>query len=355
MLWLVWLRRQTAAVNGIAIAILALSGVDVCCGQDDIALREAFLKRAPTAWQEYRKWAARLQGSYTWKSAYTYTEPFRRGDTESLFEFKQAAGHVLLIEQEVIYDGKPATAGSARVVNPKYGFELRRKLGDAPWTVASYAPGLKFSGVMAPQQRVDKVVAYPVNLAALGARVDYPALEKGFKLLNVTAVVRDGKRLAKVAFAFDPADKLMTWLRGGWILYDPERHWVQHECQVAIERPVGSADNIVKGTITAKFEYEDRRSAFPLLKRVAVHYELPGKKFTNEETFDFRLQEADAPDSAFMLSAYGFPDPVDASQGVRSGPSWYIWFAAIGLCCLGGAYMLRRGLPWRAKRVVAES
>ena len=318
-------------------------------GQEALPLREAYLNSAPQAWEDYRQWATHLQGTCIFKSRYLYTEPAQQGSYHWITEFKQRKGSALLLEQEVVQNSKAVDTAFARVVNPQYGFELTRKVSEAPWVVSQYAPHLTFGGPWAPLKWVEKVAAYPVNLSALGLKVDYPSLDPAFKLVSVTAIPRDGRALAKVEFTFSPAKRVDVWLRGGWIIYDPDAHWVQRECSLNFQRADESAEKLVDGVYTATFEYNEGKPRFPLLKRIAARCEIPAKTFTNDETYEFRLQESEVPENAFALSAFGFPDPVGAPKVARGGISWYIWFAVIGFACLGAAFLLRRGLPWRAK------
>ncbi len=204
-----------------------------------------------------------------------------------------------------------------RVENAQYGFELGKKDPDAQWLVSQYGRGLTFTGLFAPAFQIERVVAYPVNFALLGVamagvNLDYPALEPGYKLLTVTPVPRHGKVLAKVEFEFHPTDTRKTHLRGGWVLYDPESHWVQRECHLNLERWVLPEDKTFKGTNAAIFEYGQGGQGFPIIKRVVTHYTLPDRVYNSEHIYEFHLEEAEAPESAFTLSAFGMPEPVDA-------------------------------------------
>jgi hypothetical protein len=339
--------RFPIVTRRVAIALVLLIATNSSFGQDGASLRQAFLNDAPQAWEEYRNWASGLQGSWTESSAYKYVTPASEGTFQRKYEIKQRKGYCLFVEQNFIDDGKPATKGICRVVNPRYGFELRRNGPEAAWVVAKYAQGLTFSGILAPVNFVGMVMAYPLMTGGPPVKVDYPSLEPGFKLLNVTPVVRKGRTLAKVEFEFQPKNKEQS-LRGGWVLYDPGWHWVQHECLLFVERTGNSGLDIIKGTNAASFEYDERKPGFPIIKRMVTRFERPAKSYTADFTLEFQLHEAESPERDFALSAFAFPDPITEPQ-IKGGVRWYIWFAIAGFGFLAIAYMLRRGLPWRAR------
>jgi hypothetical protein len=339
-------RRTLFAVSGSAIVLLLAGGHDQCCGQDAHSLQQAFLTQAPQAWKEYREWAGGLQGSYTWRSVSRHPAMANHRHAESKYVFKQRKGSAVFLEQPVIDSNEPLQTAMVRVVNPEYGFELRRNAPDAAWVVARYERGLTFKGILAPVHWVGLISTWPVHTALLEVRVDYPPLEPGFKLLKISSVPKGGKVLAKVEFEFRPDKKLDQRLRGGWVLYDPISHWVQRECLLVFERPVDTPENIVKGTHAATFEYDERKSGFPLLKRVITRLEMLPLNGSRDATIEFQLQEAEAPARDFTLSAFGFPDPMDTPQVARKCISWYIWFGLAGFGCLAAAFLLRRGLPW---------
>jgi hypothetical protein len=344
-----YLFKASIAACKFAFAIPLLCATNECVGQDAADLRERFLTSAPQAWEDYRKFAVDLQGSGHWKWVLTDKGTLTaHSKVDRTYDFKHREGCALLFEREVIEDGKPSQGAFLRVVNPQYGFELRRSSPDAPWVVANYAPGLTFGGKLGPMNWVDEVAAYPVSFAATAGLVDYPSRDQGFKLLNVTAATQDGKNLAKVEFEFHPADKLKQYLRGGWVLYDPDAHWVQRACHLRLERPQGSPDKMVKATQDLIFEYIERGGGFPILKRIVATYDTVGGKYSSEERIELSLNQVKAPKSAFTLSAFGFPEPMGAPV-THSGISWYMWFAAMGFACLVAAFLLRRGLPWRKK------
>lgn len=339
--------RKVFHQSATAIAMACGIAMPVVCTAQQRTLRDEFLEQAPAAWNAYRERARRFQGSVTFTQL--YERPPQSGKTVWKNEFKQAPGCALLIHQEVLNNDKPADKGLAHVVNPRYGFELKRQKSTEPWAVTNFEFGLSFKGRSNdPMEWTGETASDAVSLAALGVRVDYPTLQPEFMLRDVTPLMRGGRTLAKVEFTFEPKDRARQWLRGGWILYDPEASWVQHECRLDIERTIDAPDNYMKGTYAATFEYREGKEIIPILKRIAASFEIPGKSFTSKETLEFDLEEMDAPASAFALSAFGFPDPVEADLPGR-GTMWYIWFGALGVACIAAAWLLRYGFPWKKR------
>jgi hypothetical protein len=333
---------------------LALVGSPAPChGQKSESLREAFLTQAPQAWAEYRKWSNALQGSSNFRVEEETKDTPRRKILETRNEFKQRDGSILLVEKSVTEEGKPTEHVEVSVENPKYGFRLRKAAEDKPWVVVQYEPGLKFVGMLAPRAWVGDELGFPVTfrgfrVASTQIKFEYPSREPGFKLLNVSAIARDGREWVKVEFVFDPGDKAdLVALRGGWVVYDPTSHWVQHEC--ALDCAVsGTEGKDLSATCTVRFEYKDGKPGFPILKRMVMHRECKAKGYIEDSTMEWSMEETEAPESAFALSAFGLPDPMGMELPVQ--PSrWYLWFIGAAIASIvAGAVLWRQAARRKA-------
>jgi hypothetical protein len=248
------------------------------------------------------------------------------------------------VDQAHDKDRQPALREWVSGINPRYGFELRRRPPQGQWAVAQVdvdlSDGVSFTSGSPPSEAVAHWSTCPVTFALILGASRVNVQDPGFTVKRVTPLVRDGRDWAKVEFDYraqggDP--RVPSF--GGWVLYDPQRSWVIRELDVQMQ---WTAE--LKAALAVTYEYEEARDGFPIPKRVIQKYT---KLFTKppdrfENTFAFDLKEADVPESEFTLSAFGFPEP----GGLRRPRRWYLWAAIIGVVCLSLAALLH----WRARR-----
>jgi len=154
--------------------------------QDNGSLLDRFHSEAPEAWTKYRSRSKRLQGSVShidFGSTPAKNDTTKTVNTEWRVEFKQREGCALWVTQNSISAGRPSQAGSMEVVNPRYGFQLRRRTLDGSWTVSEVSVnptknGLSFDD---PRPVVEGWCNYPLTPLSLkedlATMVKYPKFQ----------------------------------------------------------------------------------------------------------------------------------------------------------------------------------
>lgn len=331
--------RHSSVTCLAVLALICLDGRERLPAQDAPAWKERFQDEAPREWSKYRKRAARLQGSFLWAKDVIQSVPATKSRSEGRHEIKQREGCALFLEERLVERNQKSGTGWLRVVNPRYGFELHRHKPTGPWAVTrvDLDPGDGLS-LEAPGQWVEKISTFPFNFSNMVLQLDVIVGDPGFTLKRVSPVTRDGRELARVEFSYRPKDLVRVPLRGGWVLYDPERFWVikEYEVQMDWKRPQGAW---AVATVTATYDYQEGDDRFPILKRIVRTEKMPSERWETQHTAEFDLTEADVPERDFTLPAFGFPEP----PGAKKPPvSWYLWAAVAAVPCLGLAFLLRR-------------
>jgi len=333
------------------VACAGLVPVGRLSAQGDATLQDRFANEAPREWEKYRVRAARFQGTYTWAVTFNSNKPgvpARRERTEKHYEFKQREGCALFLEESIEEKNEKASETWARVSNPRYGFEVRRRHAAGPWTVShldtDLTNGLSFP---APSTFVEMVSTYPCSFASINRRLRIVVKEPGFELKRVTHVKRDGESLAKMEFAYMPEDPFHIPLRGGWVLYDPAHYWIIREYDVQMDWPAPQGA-VSQGTIASALQYQDADDGFPIIKRIAQKIRI-SSFVDNDNSFDFDIREGDVPESDFVLSAFGLPEP-PGFEGKRP-TRWYLWVGLAGIGCL----VLSAVFAWRKRRAVGKT
>jgi hypothetical protein len=306
--------------------------------------KERFLKESPLRWQDYKDMKI-LQGSFV-SSAMMGDKTVH----QSRLEFKQNKTCALVSTQRLQSNGQPAVLNAT---NARYGFQLKRLTPGKPWAITgqnlNLKDGYKLSRT-APAEAVQNWLSHPFTLDGTAfTRLPVLVKDPDFSVQGANPVVRDGKALVEVHFTskpkrFEAGQLAGAWMpvRGGRIVFDPERYWVIHECEIQLQRSPQEHD--ATDSVVGTFEYTDGKKKIPIPRRITRKWAVMGTKST--EDFDLSERE-DVPDDEFTLSAYGLPEPVEmqAQAPVR----WYIWAAASGAVCLSLGAVLR----WRGKRGVS--
>jgi hypothetical protein len=266
--------------------------------------------------------------------------PNKRVTLQRRLEIKQRDGCAFFLRQTLKEDTDKDRTGSLRVVNPRYGFELRRATPSGAWVISNVTPDLS-AGVpfSPPGEDVEIWSTCPINFALVYTTLRVIPTASGFSLKRITPEVRDGREWAKVEFEYRSQGNPKVPSITGWVLYDPDHYWVirAFDLQLSWAGVEGGS-----GTMAAAYDYQDAGDGFPILKRIVRRFNLPEKAYGTDDTYEFDLREADVPESDFTLSAFGFPEPISAQRPTR----WYLWATLAGGICLGLAALLR----WRARR-----
>lgn len=328
------------------VILVAVPGLDVgvhASAHDSGAWQKRFVKEASSAWDQYEARAKRLQGSLS--LAFVPLTPEKRVETQRHAEFKQRDGCALCLYQSLVERQKEQRTGELWIVNPRYGFELRRQSPTGPWAISQVDTDLSDElPFPSPKEEVDRWSRCPFSFGHVFRGLGVISRDPTFTLKQVTSTVREGREWAKVEFACSPQGNPRVPSVTGWVVFDPEHYWVIREYDVQMEWP--ALPGTSKVAVEATHEYEITGDGFPLVKRIMARYKNPSKSYESEHTYEFDLREADVPESEFTLSAFGFPE----HPGAPKAPTrWYVWAAFAAIICLGLAVLFRR-LARRAER-----
>jgi hypothetical protein len=298
------------------------------------ALQERFLREAPQALKEYRKFWGLLEGT---------SRGERRVKTDGKWNtlrlnISWKLRGINTLDQIEELDPWPGHS-TIRGMNADYTFTLVRSDGSKPWVI----------------QDVDKRTMLPIeypDMRALGLTLGDGTLPlpevfqaDGFKVVEVAAESVGGEELVAVTFTVTPKDRFR--LTGGRLLLDPSHDWIIRSGELEWDLG-GKVEGSKKGTL--RNDYKDGPDHHPIItggKTRSVVWE-NGRITTEIETtaeVDLKLRET-IPDSEFTLSAYGFPEPFLAPP--KQTP-WFLWFGVAGILCL----LVGAALVWRKTRRAA--
>jgi len=297
---------------------------------------ERFRKEAPLSWRRYSAWAERLQGSVLVNNE--TTAPSKAILWKGSCEFQQRAGFAKFQEQHEYWSRELDTTGSIAVVNPRYGFLLKRGTPDAPWTVAEVDTTLgensKYLGRGSPGEQIRFYTTCPFTFRIMCKTLGLIPLESGFTTKEVTPLIRAGRELVKVEFEYEPpANAFRTPAASGWVVYDPAHFWVLNEYNVILNWRENGLDDHRSGSL----EYELAEGGYPIPKSAIGDSYVAKQEYRTSSHLTFQLAQKDIPESEFTLTAFGFPEPT------RRHPAlWFLYAIVAGLACLALSAWLRR-------------
>ncbi|HLN28893.1 MAG TPA: hypothetical protein VK395_14195 [Gemmataceae bacterium] len=304
--------------------------------------KDRFLSEAPKGWAKYYAKATQLKGQIRTRAVNLGSSG--RVIYENAIEIKQAPGCAILLDQTILQDGKADTHGRLSAINPKYRFQLRRATTYDPWAVALISEDLTperrtNAPDISEQASVHSWIACPI--AMYGAEEDWPSLLSSapIQLKHVFLTEKGRRDLVQVDFeiAWGASEQRFRTIKGGKASFDPEHCWVMRDCDVRVEwwRGPNKAPSI--RDISASYDYSDGGEDFPVLKR-RVEREQSSSGAVLETQDDFSLVSETVPESDFMLTAFGFPEPAGL---LRGRTPWYLWAA------IGGVTFIALGLVFR--------
>jgi len=224
--------------------------------------------------------------------------------------------------------------------NEKYSFSLVRTGEQKEFAIEKFearVPGRRPLTV-----GVEAFLSIPYNMEGYATNaVNKP----GFALHSVSPIRRDGKDLLRVTIAFTADQtKLKTkpGRRGAYfgadisLVLSPEERWVLYEYEWRMR---GDSPKGFRGTV----EYQGTLDGFLVPKRATrTSFDIAGDKVTESSTFEFvQFSFANAPDSAFTVSAFGVPEPVAKPLKVARSGSLVYWFLGLGLAALAAAVVFK--------------
>jgi hypothetical protein len=322
--------------------ILALCWIGVLsfpahCADDPETWKNRFLAEAPPAWEEYRAFAERLQGT----EVRTGTVEGRLRLKEH-FQIKHNLQCKFLLRQNL---GPAGAGGEVFAFNPVYGFALERKTGDSPWVLVDFQMGKYRSPIMDEYWPLAKVC----TLAALFQLSELLQLPN-FRVVAAGAVQRDGRELCRIAFESKGKTSLGTSDARGTLWLDPERCWTLCKCTLHQHALRG-----VEWTMNAEAIATPAKYPIPIRYTVDTEVLDPQsgeRKSAMVTEFDLKEVSPLPGDEEFTLSAFGLPEPVGTKPPRR--PHTWLWLlaAAAGLAALA---VLFAGLKRRAARRAAQA
>jgi hypothetical protein len=124
--------------------------------------------------------------------------------------------------------------------------------------------------------------------------------------------------------------KVTQW--SGWFLFAPERCWALQEYQW------GSAKTTF--VTRARFEYDAKEEAIPIIRRARYWREEAGKRIWSETHEITEVSPEEIAEEEFRLTAFNLPEPnwIAAPHGSR----WYLWFGLAAIAALALSFLFRR-------------
>lgn len=299
-------------------------------------LRIRFLKEAPKKWQEYARFAARLQGST--KGVDEYIKPFRPSQ-KGRWEIKQNKECALV---SIEYPKKGQVVRELLAINPNYGFRLMRNDAAKDWVLTGLEKenleSIQFAGMPVSKLVSDTaMLLFAIHGRQLQALLDHPQ----FNVISAEQVKRGGRDLVQVDFDFphDSNEVPFYPIRSGSIWLDPNEYWCATEYNVRGEWGNGNQ------TCHMTREFKNVSGKPVLQSEVATEIADPPYKPDGpgefRRTIYYELNEPkNLPgDDEFTLTAFGLPEPF---LGQKPTTRWYFWFGLAGLGSLIGGALVRR-------------
>lgn len=130
-------------------------------------------------------------------------------------------------------------------------------------------------------------------------------------------------------------------VRSGWFVLEPKNQWLLKEYEVHYDNPKQS------GVVTGNLEYSHDGLKNPIISRVigrTTITDIDTKQIVAvlDNVTECNLSERQVADSDFTLSAFGFPEPLDAASKPHWHTRWWLLAAIMGFVCLGGAFLFKR-------------
>ena len=304
---------------------------------DDAKVQSAFLTEARSQWQEYVHRVARYEGAVRSQLTNILTGEVRmtgRGTVAVSGGWALTGGY--RNQRDVQASGAWRIGG----VNSMYSFDLSRDAEDAEWridrlewlTQGTAAAGLE-ELALPPDRPVasgaegQSVWHSQMRSLCRGLMLDhiwFPSMIESpdFMLQSVENVESEGEALVRVQFAYLPEDPLLTRVRGGFVILDPERYWLICEAKTGGDWGEGAI-----GEIVIKNEFDTSLDGVPLLAYHQMHWigstEEGGPVHNVVESWIDSWRQSSEDESDYRLSAFGLPEP----QPPKRRPRLWIWIA----------------------------
>lgn len=317
----------------LSFSALAISLFALRSGADQTSARARFLREAPAAWGRLSR-AERQSAGSIHQQSYAYTAGVKNSTwgKNKHIEFQRNENLYTLLEWHEASDRKV----SVSAVAPTYAFRADRSSNSSLYALR----GIMFG----PPERTQPVImektyfflATQANRALWGVPIADLVAEPHFILKKVVETGDGPEQLVRVDFECKPKKYKINFMNASMIL-DPSRDWSLVEAEYDVREGWRT---------TIKNEFKDRGPGQPSLSR---HLHVNAFNDTqSQESYEFHFEDHQTkviPQSAFLLSAYGLPEPNRPMGADRRDRSPYLFF--------GGAAVLfavALGIRWKARR-----
>lgn len=313
------------ALTGIFITVVSLlvvAGLAATVSAED-GSKQRFLTEAPNAWAHLERYADRVDISACIRTTNSGPGMIDVPPEEINVHYitKDDAKLLELIQTS----GKSEVFGA----NLRYGLLLNRSSEDDPFLVRYIGTGKadKDSIKNKLSARFEQYVVAPYRIS--DKTFNELLREPTFRINSVSSVSRGGEDLARVDFAYTPANPETSGMRGGWCLFAPDQLWGLRE----------SENETPWGKVACSVEYGEKHEGLPTLRRVTTTIiNKDGRSQINSCEFS-KWDNRSVPDRDFTLAAFGLPE-IDTDSRVSTTDRAQAWWIGLGLLCAAAAIAL---------------
>jgi hypothetical protein len=298
--------------------------------QEGRSLEQTFLKEAPQKWEEYRRFAERLQGSLSWVGNVIKPASHR---VEQQMQLKRNDRCVLIVYERLT---KPGETSEVYGLNSNYAFTLAKAKDSNAWVVTDLELEAKHKIRLFGQPLPEIHLSYSMYpFSVHGHLLDALLADPLFKIRRVSSVKRNGEDLVRIDFDFPhniKEKKAFVPLQGGSFFLDPKRYWCVREDELRMQWANGSP-----GVVRTVLEVKDV-DGLPIIKRASSRQTSDRSEI--ETTWEFNLHEQTKlpSDEEFTLTAFGLPEP-----GTKGGkPPLFLSVAIGAVACFVAAAVIWR-------------
>jgi hypothetical protein len=254
------------------------------------------LEAAQRGWEEIERSTNRYRGVVLETcEALSGLPPSESWKTRQEFAF---SGENVLYKFAIVdFDG-PEVPEEVMAINPDYAFEIKKQSDNQEWQIR-HAGG---------KERVERLLlntAQPLYISTIVDMEPLPWLttQPGFKLKRISDASAGDEQLAVMEFESTAVFRPDWRITGGTVTLDVGRHWAVRDYRVNIQT---NPPCVVTGSV----EYDPSNKTLPIPVRAVKDQKFPNDGIHRHFTIDYEsFEEAETPESAFRLTAYGLPEP----------------------------------------------
>lgn len=306
--------------------------------QESADWKDRFYAEAPNRWEEYLRFARSLQMTQTIKGHITDNKGKRSHVLRN--EIKQTKGCFLFLDQHSLPEFKEEVEG----FNPSYSFKLIRRNPDKGWIIKELVLSDQPPTFSDKQSKFQEKILGYANACLRLVPLPLPTITNNpdFKITRITSQEIDGRSLPRFDFEYHrDYPSVGRWIKGGWMVLDPEHDWILREYLVHQGQPEKSFYHYA-------FQVREGTDRHPIITRETWQVLSKGEKPYESigETEWQVVEQSEVPLEEFTLSAFGLPEP----PGIKVEQSrLHLWIALGGILCIAIAAIIR----WQTRRARA--